>query len=380
MKVIEGGITKPKGFKANALSAGIKRSGNLDLGLLTSDCLAVSVTVFTKNSVKAAPLIVSQKHARRGKIQAVIVNSGNANCFTGSFGLIYAERTTELIGQLLGIPKEAVIVTSTGIIGKPLPYQKIVNAAPELVRGLRTTGSRPFAKAILTTDLQVKEKVVTITLGEKKITVAGCAKGSGMIAPNMATMLGFITTDAAISFSMLKKAFKAVTAESFNCITVDGCMSTNDMVTVMANGRAQNPPITKPGKDYDTFYKALRYVCVDLSKKIVLDGEGATKFIEVTCLGAQTEKQARKVALAIANSTLVKTAAYGSNPNWGRVAAAVGALGIRNITEKNLKIKFSPFDKKEIRVMVDLNLGSAKAAVYTSDLSYEYVRINARYN
>ncbi|MCK5180317.1 MAG: bifunctional glutamate N-acetyltransferase/amino-acid acetyltransferase ArgJ [Candidatus Omnitrophica bacterium] len=363
MKIISGGIAKPKGFKANGINCGIKSSGKLDLGLITSDCLAVSASVFTKNSVKAAPLMISQKHAKNNKVQAVIVNSGNANCFTGSFGLIYAERTTALIGKLLEIPKEDVIVASTGIIGKPLPFKKIKKSASQIVKGLSITGSNVLAEAILTTDTKTKEIAVAITIGGKKVTIAGCAKGSGMIAPNMATMLGFITTDAAISPKMLKNAFKKAVDQSFNCITVDGCMSTNDMVTVMANGYAKNKTISKPGKDFNTFAKALSFVCLDLAKKIVLDGEGATKFIEVNCLDAQNAKQAKTVALQIANSNLVKTAACGDNPNWGRVAAAVGSLGINKVTENNLRIKFSPFDKKEIHITVDLNLGYAKATI-----------------
>jgi len=380
IKIIPGGITTPNGFKANGLSCGIKRSGKLDLGLIVSDVLTVSASVFTKNSVKAAPLVVSQKHTRNNKIQAIIINSGNANCFTGSFGLLYAQRTTESIGQQLNIPKENVLVTSTGIIGKPLPYKKIQKAIPALVKGLSAFGSKKLAQSILTTDLTTKEKVVAITLDRKKVTIAGCAKGSGMIAPNMATMLGFITTDAAISPKMLKIAFKRAVDQSFNCITVDGCMSTNDMATIMANGLAHNPSITKPGKNFNLFCEALTVICLDLAKKIVLDGEGATKFIEINVLGAQTEKQARTVGLMVANSNLVKTAAFGNNPNWGRVAAAVGALGINKVTEKNLRIKFSPFNKKEIQIIADLNIGAAKATVFTSDLSTEYIKINARYN
>jgi len=380
MKVISGGVTKPKGFKANGLNCGIKRSGSLDLGLIVSDVPAVSASVFTKNSVKAAPLIVSQKHARNHKIQAIVANSGNANCFTGSFGLIYAERTTELVGKLLDIPKENIIVASTGIIGKPLPFKKIQKAVPKLVKELSVAGSQKIAKAILTTDTKTKEKAVTIAIGGKKVTIAGCAKGSGMIAPNMATMLGFITTDASISPKMLKAAFAKAVDQSFNCITVDGCMSTNDMVAVMANGMANNKMISEPGKNFNVFCRALQFVCLDLAKKIVLDGEGATKFIRINCLGARSEKQARTVGMAIADSNLVKTAAFGSNPNWGRVAAAVGSLGVSKVTEKNLQIKFSSFDKKEICITVDLNIGPAKATVYTSDLSLKYVRINERYN
>jgi len=201
-----------------------------------------------------------------------------------------------------------------------------------------------------------------------------------MIAPNMATMLAFITTDAAITPGLLKSAFKQAVDRSFNCITIDGCMSTNDMVTVLANGQALNKKISKSGGDYEIFCRALEFICIDLARKIVLDGEGATKFIEIQCLGAESAQQAKSIGLTIANSNLVKTAAFGSNPNWGRVAAAVGSLGIKNVTEKNLKIKFSPFHNKEIRITVDINLGPASATVYTSDLTYGYVRINARYN
>ena len=200
-----------------------------------------------------------------------------------------------------------------------------------------------------------------------------------MTAPNMATMLAFITTDAAINARMLKAALKNAVNRSFNCITVDGCMSTNDMAAIMANGLARNKPITRDGKDFAKFSAALNTVCLDLAKKIVLDGEGATKFIEINVMGAKNLRQARSVGLAVANSNLVKTAAFGSNPNWGRVAAAIGSLGL-NISEKTLKIKFSPFDKKFIRMNIHIKLGAAKATVYTSDLSYEYVKINGEYN
>ncbi|HBR15445.1 MAG TPA: hypothetical protein DD723_07880 [Candidatus Omnitrophica bacterium] len=379
IKVIKGGVTQPKRFLANAVASGIKRSGKLDLALIYSETPAVSAAVFTKNSVKAAPLLVSQKHLLNHKAQAIVVNSGNANCFTGRFGMIYAERTTELIGKLLRIPKQDVIVSSTGIIGKPLPYVKILNAAHALVQGLSKTGATKAATAIMTTDTKLKEITVQVNLGGKKIIIGGCAKGSGMIAPNMATMLAFITTDAAISAKMLKQALQKATELSFNRITVDGCISTNDMAVIMANGQAQNEPITHPGKSFDIFCNALNLVCLDLAKKIVLDGEGATKFIEVIVSEARSEKQAKNIGLAIANSPLVKTAAYGNNPNWGRVAAAAGSLGIRKVCEENLKIKFSPFDKKHIKIMVDLNLGQHQATVYTSDLSYEYVRINVAY-
>jgi glutamate N-acetyltransferase/amino-acid N-acetyltransferase len=289
-----------------------------------------------------------------------------------------AENSVELLAKLLKVKVSEVLVTSTGIIGKQLPFEKISNAAPALIKGLSNTGGCRFAKAIMTTDLMLKEKVVQINLGGKAVSIAACGKGSGMIAPNMATMLGFVTTDANISLPLLKKALQLATDRSFNSITVDGCMSTNDMVTIQANGLAGNKKIVSQGSDYEKFYQALEFVCKDIAKKIILDGEGATKFINL--FGAKTEVQAREIAKTIANSPLVKTAAFGSNPNWGRVGAAVGSLGIKSINERTMKISFSPFDKKEIAINVELQLGKAKATVYTCDLSYEYVKINGEYN
>ena len=284
------------------------------------------------------------------------------------------------MANFLGVNPADVLVTSTGIIGKPLPYNKIVDAAPVLIKGLSAKGGGKFARAIMTTDLKVKEIAVEITIGGKKVTIGGCGKGSGMIEPNMATMLGFVTTDAAISLKMLKAALKRATERSFNSITVDGCMSTNDMVTLQASGLAGNKKIVKEDGDFKKFYQALEFVCIDLAKKIVHDGEGATKFLTIDVKGAANETQARKIAKTIANSALVKTAAFGSNPNWGRVGAAVGSLGINKINEHNMKITFSPFDKKEIAITVQLPLGHASATVYTCDFSYEYVRINGEYN
>lgn len=380
MKIISSAVTSPAGFKANGLSAKIKRSGKPDLALIYSDVPCSAAAVFTTNSVKAAPLIVSQKHIANNKIQAIVINSGNANCFTGHLGRVYALKTTQLIGKLLNIPKEDVLVCSTGIIGKPLPYHKIEDAAPALVEGLSKERAHEAALAILTTDLATKELAVELKIDGKTVRLGACAKGSGMTAPNMATMLAFITTDCSISPAMLKHALKKAVNYSFNRISVDGCMSTNDMVTVMANGLAKNKTIVKEDKDFETFYKGLYYICHELAKKIVLDGEGATKFIEITVNAARNEEQAKAVGMAIANSNLVKTAAFGSDPNWGRVAAAVGSLGIKDIKEDNLKINFSSFKKKHITINVDLGVGKHKATVYTSDLSYEYVRINGEYN
>ena len=380
VSLVGGGICSPQGFLANGMSAGIKRSGKADLGLIASEVSAVTAVVFTKNSIKAAPLLVSMKHAARGIGRAVLVNSGNANCYTGAFGLKYAQGSVELIADLLGTKPADVLVTSTGIIGKQLPYNKIKDAAPTLVKGLGRSGGGKFARAIMTTDLKMKEIAVQVKISGKTVTIGACGKGSGMIEPKMATMLGFVTTDAAISKDMLKKALKLATERSFNSITVDGCMSTNDMVTLQANGLARNKRITTPNAEFKKFYAALEFVCIDLAKRIVIDGEGATKFLTIRVTGAASEVQARRIAKVIANSPLVKTAAFGSNPNWGRVGAAVGSLGIKGISEQTMKISFSPFDKKEIAINVALILGKAEATVYTCDLSYEYVKINGAYN
>jgi len=379
-KIIQdGSVTSPSGFLAHGFYCGLKRSGKPDISLIYSQQPCTVAAVYTKNSIKAAPLIVTKNHLKKNRAQAVIANSGNANCFTGDFGLLYAKQTAECVANLLNIKPTDVIVASTGIIGKPLPYDKISAACPTLVENLSRDGGNLAAQGILTTDTFTKEIAVQFTLSGKKVTIGACAKGSGMIAPDMATMLGFITTDAAISSPMLKLALKMATERSFNSISVDGCISTNDMVTVMANQLAKNPSIITPNADFKIFYSALEHVCRDLAKKIVLDGEGATKFIEIIVNGAKTEKMAKKVALAVANSALVKTAAFGSNPNWGRVAAAVGSVGLP-VTEKDLKISFSPFTNKDITITVDMTLGKSSATVYTCDLSFDYVTINGKYN
>ncbi len=369
----------PIGFKANGISCGIKKSGKADLALIYCDVPAISASLFTQNSIKAAPIIVSQRKAKYNVVQAIIVNSGNANCCTGQFGLLYAEKSTDIIAGLLNIKSDHVLVASTGIIGKPLPFNKIEAAAPRLVEGLSRSGGPKAAKAILTTDKKIKEAAVEFHLNGKRIFIGACAKGSGMIHPNLATMLAFIATDAAIVPVLLKEALRESVDTTFNSITVDGCMSTNDMVTLLASGLAKNKKITTRNKEYRIFCEALKYVCLKLAKKIVEDAEGATKFIEINVQGAASRKQAKEVGIAVANSNLVKTAAFGSDPNWGRVAAAVGSLGLK-VSEKNLKIRFSSFAKKNIYISVDLNLGKQQTTVYTSDLSLEYVRINGRYN
>ena len=379
MKTFKGGVTIAQGFKANGLWSGIKKSGKPDVSLIYSEVPAVAAGVFTKNSIVAAPLVVTKQRMNNNRAQAIITNSGNANCFTGKQGILHAKKTCDIISKLLGISSNDVLVSSTGIIGKPLPFKKIKASAPRLVEGLSKTKSTLAAKGILTTDLATKEIAVSFSINGKKVSLGAMAKGSGMIAPNMATMLAYITTDLSISAPMLKIALKNACERSFNSITIDNCMSTNDMVIIFANGLAKNKTITKKDKNFNLFQNALNYICLDLAKKIVKDGEGATKFITVCVKGAKNYPQAKTAALAIANSNLVKTAAYGSNPNWGRVAAAVGSLALP-VNEHQLKITFSPFEKKDISICARLKLGKASATVYTSDLSPEYVEINGKYN
>ncbi|MFP4473002.1 MAG: bifunctional glutamate N-acetyltransferase/amino-acid acetyltransferase ArgJ [Candidatus Omnitrophota bacterium] len=378
---IRGGVTTPCGFRANGLSCGIKRSGKTDLSLIVSDVPAAAAAVFTRNSVKAAPLLVSRKHLRDQTAQAIMTNSGNANCMTGDFGLVYARQMAEGTAACLGIRTQDVIVASTGIIGQPLPYARIAEKTPDLVRGIGASRvkARRAAEAIMTTDTRLKESAVRLTLGGKTVHIAGCAKGSGMIEPNMATMLGYITTDAAIDPLLLKQSLREAVDMSFNCITVDGCMSTNDMVTVMANAQAGNRKMTRTGPHFRLFTTALREVCLDLAKQIVRDGEGAKTFMEITVKGAVSIRAARKAAKAIANSNLVKTAHYGPRPNWGRIAAAVGSLDM-GITPEILKIDLTRVKKNEIILTVDIGFGDYAATVYTCDLTADYVRINGEYN
>jgi len=369
----------PLGFKANAVSAGIKRSGKLDLALFYSLFPAKAHALFTTNSIQAAPILVNKNHLRKNKnFKAIIINSGNANCFTGKAGIRDAEDTAITLAKSLRIKKEAVLVNSTGIIGKRLPVKKIKNAICGLVDGLSYAGMPKATKAILTTDTFTKTASVKFRLGKCFVTISGVAKGAGMIAPNMATLLSFIFTDANIAQGVLNKALKSAVEGSFNCITVDGCMSTNDTVAILANGAAANLVIKK-GVPFKVFSRALSLVCLELAKLVVKDAEGATKFIEITVDKAKSTNEAKIVALAIANSDLFKTAIYGENPNFGRISAAAGSSGVE-VKERGLKMRVSPLSKKNIRVYVSINRGKSKAVVYTSDLTPEYVKINAEYN
>lgn len=378
MKIYKKAIL-PKGFKANAVACGIKKSGKLDLALFYSESSAKAACCFTANKIQAAPIRINKRYLKINKgFRVIIVNSGNANCFTGDVGLRDAEAITKALAKTLGFKKESVLVASTGIIGRRLPVAKIKQATPQLAKGLSVSGINKAKRAIITTDTFTKEMTVKFNLGSKTITLSGVAKGAGMIAPHMATMLCFIFTDAFITQAALDKALRAAVAGSFNCITVDGCMSTNDSVMMLANGRAGNPLINNTSH-FHPFSKALNTLCLGLAKMIIQDAEGASKFIQITVKEAKSFQEAKKLALSIGNSNLFKTAMYGRNPNFGRIISALGASGI-DVEEKNLKIEVSPLNKKYINVNVAVKRGDVSATVYTSDLTPEYIKINARYN
>lgn len=378
MKIYKRAIL-PIGFQANGIACGIKKSYKLDLALFYSKIPAKAAGLFTTNKVQAAPIKVNKRHLKINRsFQAIIVNSGNANSFTGKQGLSAAQESAKILARALGIKKEGVLVSSTGVIGQRLPLAKIKKAIPNLVKGLSKDGLDKAKKAIMTTDTFAKEITLKFNIGKSRVTLCGIAKGAGMIAPNVATMLCFIFTDTHISQRALHKALKIAVDSSFNCITVDGCMSTNDSIIVLANGSAQNNLIDR-GKNFALFVKALKFVCLKLAKLIVRDAEGATKYIQIQVKGTTNFVAAKKVALSIANSNLFKTAMYGENPNFGRIVAAIGASGI-NIKEKDLKIKVSPLARKEVCVDVSVGRGKSSVVVYTSDLTPEYIKINAQYN
>ncbi|HOX54863.1 MAG: bifunctional glutamate N-acetyltransferase/amino-acid acetyltransferase ArgJ [Candidatus Omnitrophica bacterium] len=376
MKILSKAVL-PIGFKAEGISCGIKRSGKKDLALIYSDSVATAVGVFTTNKIKAAPVIITAQHIKNGRAQAIIANSGNANCMTKAKGLNDAKAMASSVAKVLNIKTSDVLVASTGIIGKPMPIDKIKTGISYLTKKINKNGLNNVAAAIMTTDTAPKKVSVKVAVGGKSLTITGIAKGAGMIAPNMATMLSFIVTDAAIPSQALKKLLKESVDNSFNSITIDACMSTNDMVLVLANGKARNMKLD--GADLKEFSQALSYVFLELAKKIVKDAEGATKFVQINVSGAKNDKIAKTLAFAVANSNLLKTAIYGENRNLGRIFAALGQTGI-NIIEDKIKVNCSSLKKKNIKIDINLGMGKSEATVYTSDLSEEYVRINARYN
>ena len=397
MAAIPGGVTTPRGFRAAGISAGIKAKAGLDLALLVSDTPAQAAAVFTTNLAVAAPVVVSKEHLARsgGTVRAIIVNSGCANACTGDEGLQIAREMAADTARLVNCPVEQVLVASTGVIGVSLPMEKIHRALPVAFHSLGADQGPMAARAIMTTDPFPKEAAARITLSGKDVTIGGMAKGSGMIEPMLATMLGFVTTDAAVPKALLDRALREAVNDTFNAITVDGECSTNDCVMLLANGASG---ATVDDSTYAAFVAGLTAVCRELALGIVRGGEGATKLVTVVVTGAASSDEARKAAKAIANSPLVKTAIHGADPNWGRLICAAGRAGVafelsRAAVTIGATVLFRngrPYDEaapeaaeylkgKDLTVSVDLGAGHASSTVWTCDLSAEYVRINADY-
>lgn len=404
MKIIDAGITSPKGFKAAGFFGGIRRKKN-DMSLIYSEVPATCVGVFTKNTVKAAPVLLGIEILKNTDlIQAIVINSGNANACTGEKGIQDAKTMVETVREVLGLEENRVLVSSTGVIGSPLPIEKITKSIKANYKKLGKTieDSNDVAEAIMTTDTFQKKIAVEIEVDGKKVTIAGIAKGSGMIHPNMGTMLAYITTDISIGHPLLDELLKKTTKDSYNMISVDGDTSTNDSLIVLANGMAENEMIIEKNRDYYKFKEAFDYVNLSLAKQIIKDGEGAGKFIEVNIKGAKTKEDARVFAKSVISSSLVKTAFFGEDANWGRMVCALGYTEIQfslekfsiNIENKDKKIDLMKegipliFDEEkaleilkmdEIKVNILLGEGEENATAWGCDLSYDYVKINGSY-
>lgn len=393
---IEGGVTAAKGFRAAGVHCGIKPQKK-DVALVAADRLAVAAAMFTTNTVRAAPVLVSQERIQSGAAQAIIINSGNANACTGAQGLADAAEMAALAAKALGVADEFVLVASTGVIGVPLPMPAIRQGIP-LAAGALGADGRDAAEAILTTDAFPKTAAAQVEIGGKTVTIGGMAKGAGMIHPQMATTLSFLTTDAAIPAPWLRAALRGAINHSFNCISVDGDTSTNDSVFLLASGLAGNPPITEEGEAFDRFQAALSEVAVALAKMIVRDGEGATKVVAMTVKGARSPRDAALAAHALMTSALVKTALFGAEPNWGRLMAALGRSGaamredqvaiwiggvpvVQNgvAASADLSAAAAAMASPEYEIVVDLQLGNAVHTGWTSDLNDAYVKINSGY-
>lgn len=402
MEIISGGVCAAKGFKANGIHCGIRKNkSKRDLSLIYSEKKANAAAVYTTNLVKGAPLKVTKDNIADGLAQAVICNSGNANTCNAN-GIEIATKTCEILASELKIDSKDIVVASTGVIGQPLDITPIENGIPELVSGLADNKSVEAAEGIMTTDTKLKEIAVEFEIGGKVCKMGGIAKGSGMIHPNMATMLVFITTDCAISSEMLKKALSTDIQTTFNMVSVDGDTSTNDMVTVLANGMAENTEITTDGKDFEVFMKALNTVCVNLCRKIAADGEGATKLLECKVSGSESLEIAKTVAKSVICSSLTKSAMFGADANWGRVLCAIGYSGASVDVEKidvsfrsskgeiavckdGAGVDFSEEKAKEIlleseiEILINLNSGEYSSTAWGCDLTYDYVKINGDY-
>jgi glutamate N-acetyltransferase/amino-acid N-acetyltransferase len=395
----QGGVTSPAGFTASAVAAGLKRQGALDIALVASARGPVpAAAVFTTNKAAAAPVVVSRRHIAGGMARAVVINAGNANACTGARGIADAEATAASVADLLGADAREIVVSSTGVIGVPLPAPTLLAALPALVACSTPQGGGDAARAIMTTDTFAKEAAVSVVADGRTFTVGGMAKGSGMIAPNMATMLAVVTTDAPLTSEACDAALRAAVGTTFNRVTVDTDTSTNDMAVLMASGEAGGAPIGSGDPAFEAAAGAVHAVCETLARMIARDGEGATKLVTVNVSGAACETDAEAAALAIAGSPLVKTAIFGRDANWGRVAMAIGKSGCEldpdafDITFAGVPVCRAgtavPFDEDaalkalsaaEVTIDVDLHLANGRATVWTCDLTYDYIRINGEY-
>ena len=402
MKMIEGGVTAAQGFVAGGIHCGVRKNKSKpDLAMIYSEKPCAAAAVYTQNLIKGAPILVTQKNIADGAAKAVICNSGNANTCNAD-GEEKAQAMCDLTAQALGIDPQDVVVASTGVIGQVLPIEPIAAGIPELVKSLSAEGSSAAATAIMTTDTIPKEAAAEVEIGGKTVRLGGISKGSGMIHPNMATMLCFVTTDCAITPEMLDKAIHQVTEKTFNMISIDGDTSTNDTFAILANGAAGNETIAAPGPDYDAFVEALEAVCRQLSKLMAGDGEGATKLLVCQVEGAADPETAKVVAKSVICSTLFKAAMFGADANWGRVLCAIGysgaavdvhkidvsfrsAKGQVDVCQNGAGIPFSEekasevLGEKEIDILVHLHMGQEQAEAYGCDLTYDYVKINGDY-
>jgi glutamate N-acetyltransferase/amino-acid N-acetyltransferase len=391
------GVTSPRGFRAGAVASGIKAEG-LDLALVVADEACPAAAVFTTNRAQAAPVLVSREHLAAGRARAVIVNAGCANAATGEDGVRDARETCRAVAEALGARSTEVVVASTGVIGVPLPMAALRAGIPKVVAALTREGGAQAARAIMTTDTRQKEVTVEFPVGGHSARVGGMAKGAGMIAPNMATMLCVLTTDAAVTPALLARALREGVGESLNRITVDGDTSTNDMAVVLASGACGGPPIEKEGRDFEAFAAALTAAARDLAEKIVRDGEGATRIAHVRVEGAASAADADRIARTVAESPLVKTALHGGDPNWGRILAAVGRAGLPvDMARVDIHLgpvwvceqgRARPYDEEAahravtedpVLMRIDLHAGKASGWIWTCDLTRGYVDINAHY-
>ena len=399
MHTVAGGITAPQGFRAGGIHCGIKKDKQPDLALVLSEREGPVAGLFTTNRVAAAPVLLDRAHLRKGLARAIIVNSGNANACTGSKGLLAAATMALIVARHLKTLPHKVFVGSTGVIGQPLPIDRIRAAIPKLLQRVRRTGGLEAVRAIMTTDLRPKQTAVRSRIGGRVVTIGGMVKGSGMIHPNMATMLAYFSTDALITRQALQQSLRAAAGCSFNAITVDGDTSTNDTVLCLANGLAGNRLIEAGSAIQRQFQDMLSAICHTMAVKICWDGEGVTKVVKVSVSGASSVAAARQVADAIATSSLVKTALFGEDANWGRIMAAIGRAGVR-IDPSRVSLGFDEvamvkngqglglpaerrlskvFRRREFTIRVDLGLGRAVSEIWTTDLSLDYVKINASY-